>query len=54
MLGKIKYLLFLFPISNNEILNEVNNSKSKYIIYINDLNMLTIKDIIIEINPLLK
>ena len=42
---------FFFLILINEILNDVRNSKSKYI---TDLSMFTIKEIILEISPLLK
>ena len=54
MQGNNKNSLFFTQISIYEILNEVLNSKSKSSTYVTDFNMFIIKEIILEISPLLK
>ena len=54
MQGNNKHSLFFTQISIYEILNEVRNSKSKSSTDVTDFSMFIIKEIILEISPLLK
>ena len=54
MQGNNKNSLFFTQISIYEILNEVRNSKSKSSTDVTDFSMFIIKEIILEISPLLK
>ena len=52
--GNNKNSLFFTQISIYEIFNEVRNSKSKSCTDVTDFSMFIIKEIILEISPLLK
>ena len=54
MQGNNTNLLFFTQISIYKILNEVRNSKSKSSTDFTDFSMFTIKEIILEISPILK